>query len=372
MNINSPVNIVAKHEIYPDLIDDFWFTESAWLSRMRDKIAPFTGGTFTKSVFRFRPFTATHYKIGASHTITKPQTIGESVFDMKFATVPIAEFKEELQVYAKGPEAVFSLLDEDLENGLSSISDAVSFAAWGDGQTDDSLPNGFAEMIGHPTLPSWNGLVAATYGQADRTGTYGNRLNGNIYWAGNPDGSKGPIDFVTLDKAYKLAQHGPKEPDLIIVNRSGHSYMYNKLEPAFRYTQDVRDPYWGGSGFKFHNAYVMVDEHAPSFENGLTDDENYGNGNYKTAAFTNPLTGTPANNFPNSTAATTLDPGEVIFIVNTEYMIMRVSDDPEFGFGFSGFQKAFDSNKVVGFINVGYNFEGIGSRFHTQVLGMGG
>lgn len=370
MHINSPVNIVARHEIWPDLIDDFWFTESAFLARMKEKIYSFSGGTFTKSVFRFRPFTASHYLPGSTFTITKPQTLGESVFDMKFIQVPICEYKEELQVYAKGEEAVFSLLDEDMENGLSSISDAVSFAAWGAGQVDNSLPNGFAEMMGHPTLPSWDGVVYPTYGQSDRTQYPRGQISGNVYWVGNGNGTKGPIDFVNLDRAYKLAKHGPDEPDLIIVNKAGHSFMYNKLEPAFRYTQDVRDPYWGGSGFKFHNAYVMEDEHAPSFENGLTDEENFGNGNFKTAAFTNPVT-VALNNFPVFANAATLDPGEVIFIVNTNRLVMRLSDDPEFAFGFTGFQKAFDSNKVVGFIQAGYNFEGIGSRYHTQVLGMG-
>lgn len=370
MNINSPINIIAKHEIWPELIDDFWFTESAWLSRMREKIQPFGGGTFTKSVFRFRPFSASFYKMGSTFTALKPQTLGEVVFDMKFCQVQIVEFKEELQVYAKGENAVFSLLDEDLENALSSISDIVSVKAWGDGQTDDSEVNGLAEMIGHPVLPSWNALVAAQYGQADRTGTYGKTVNGNIYWAGNKNGTVGPFDFDILEQAYRGATKGPREPDVFIMNKKAFSSILNKLEPGYRYTQDIRDPYWGGSGFKFHNAYCMVDEHAPSSQ-GLTDDENYGNGNYKTAAFTNPLTGTPDNNFPNSTDAPTLDPGEVVFIVNTDFMVMRVSDDPEFGFGFSGFQKAFDSNKVVGGVYAAINFEGQ-PRYHAQVLGGGG
>ena len=313
---------------------------------------------------------ASFYKMGATFVATKQQTLGEVVFDMKFCQTQVTEFLEELDVYAKGENTVFSLLDEDLENGLSSISDLVSFKAWGDGQTDDSEPNGFAEGIGHPTLPSWNGLVATTYGQADRTGTYGRAVNGNIFWAGDADGSPGPVDFDILEQAYRAATKGPREPDLFIVNKKGFSYVLNKLEPAYRYTQDVRDPYWGGSGFKFHNAYVMVDEHAPSTQ-GLSDDDNFGLGNYKTAAFTNPLTGTPDNNFPNSTAATNLTPGEVGFFVNTDFMVMRVSDSPMFGFGFSGFQKAFDSNKVVGSIQAALNFE-MQSSYHAQVYGIGG
>lgn len=371
MNTNSPVNIVAKHEIWPDLIDDYWFTESAWLTRMRDKIQPFGGGTFTKSVFRFRPLNASFFKMGATFNITKPQTLGEMVFDMKFCQTAVAEYMEELQVYAKGPNAVFSLLDEDLENALSSISDLISFSAWGDGQTDDSVVNGFAELMGHPTLPSWNSLVATQYAQATRSDYSRGQINGNIYWGGNPNGTVGPINFDIIEQAYRAACKGPQEPDVIILNKKLFSACLNKLEAQYRVSQDVQDPYWGGTGFKFHNAYVMVDEHAPS-KYGLTDDDNYGLGNYKTAAFTNPLTGTPDNNFPNATDAPTLDPGEVMFIVNTNFMVMRMSDDPLWGFGFTGFQKLPDSYKVVGQVGAALNFESLGPRYHAQVYGFGG
>lgn len=369
MNVNSPVNIVAKHEIWPDLIDDYWFTESAWLTRMRDKIQPFEGGTFSKSVFRFRPFNASFFKMGQTFNINKPQTLGEMVFDMKFCQTSIAEYMEELQVYAKGPNAVFSLLDEDLENALSSISDLISFNAWGEGQTDDSMVNGFAELIGHPTLPSWNSFVAAQYGQADRTYYDRNQLNGNIFWGGNPDGTPGPVNFDILEEAYRACCKGPQEPDVMILNKRLFSSILNKMEAQYRIEQNVQDPYWGGSGFKFHNAYAMVDEHAPSSV-GLSDDDNYGLGNYKTAAFTNPLTGTPANHFPNATDAPTLTPAEVLFIVNTNFMVMRVSDDPLWGFGFTGFQKAFDSYKVVGQVGAAINFTSLGPRYHAQVYGL--
>lgn len=370
MDLRSPVNIVARHEIYPDLIDDFWFTESAWFSRMRDRIVPFEGGTFTKSIFRFRPMIGGFYQPGATHDITKVQTIGDANFGMKFLQVSIPEFKEELQVFGKGPNVLFSLLDEDLENGLSTASDIAAFAAWGEGQTDDSSINGLAEMIGDGVIPSWNGYVATSYGGSTRT-TYGSALNGNIYWAGQPDGSTGEINFPVLSRAYYGARKGNIEPNLIIGSKSAISFVENKLEPQYRFTNDVRDPYWGGMGFKFKNAYVMVDEHAPSALDGLTDDENFGLGNYKTAAFVNPLTGTPKNGFPNSTAAPTLTPGEVLFILNTDFMYLRMSDDPEYAFGFSGFMGTPDSEKVVGRIKAAINFEGIGSRYQSLIYGIG-
>ncbi len=371
MDIRSPINIVARREIYPRLIDDFWFTESAWFARLRDRIVPFRGGTFTSSVFRFRPMPASFYKMGAVHNITKVQTIADSAFGMKFAQTSIPEFKEELEVYAKGENAVFSLLDEDLENGLQSLTDLISFAAWGEGVTDDSAPNGLAEMIGDGVLPNWNGYVSTSYGCVTRNGDVGSVLNGNIFWGGTQTGKLGDINFPLLNEAYTAACKGSEEPDLIIGSRKAHTYMWNKIEPQYRYVESVRDPYWGGSGFKFRNAMVMVDEHAPS-ASGLSDADNYGLGNYKTGTINpNPVTVTK-NNFPIVGDAATLEVGEVIFILNTDKMIFRVSDSAEYGFGFSGFMGTPDSEKVVGRIKAAFNFEGLGSRYQSVIYGIGG
>jgi hypothetical protein len=93
-------------------------------------------------------------------------------------------------------------------------------------------------------------------------------------------------------------------------------------------------------------------------------------GNYQTAAFTNPLTGTPANGFPNSTAAPNLTPGEPIFLLNTDFMVMRISDSAQYGFGFSGFMGTPDSEKVVGRIKAAGNVQGV-PRYHSLVYGIG-
>lgn len=371
MDLRSPVNIVARHEIYPDLIDDFWFTESALFSRLRENIAPFTGGTFTRSVFRFRPMTASWYKMGQTFNIQKVQTLGDSNFDMKQCQTSIPEFKEELMIYAKGEQAVFSLLDEDLENGLQTLTDLVSFQIWGQGQTDDSKMNGLSEFIGDGVLPQWDSTVATTYGGSTRNGTYGSVLNGNIFWAGTQTGATGPITWPLLEQAYRAACRGSKEPNLIVCNKAAFSYMLAKIEPQYQVENNVQDPYWGGSGLKFHNAYVMVDEHCPSLVYGLSDDDNFGLGNYLTGTINpNPVL-TAKNNFPTFTNANTLAVGEVIFILNTDEMVMRITDEPEFAFGFSGFLGAQDSNKVVGRIQAALNFEGMGSRYQSTIFGIG-
>jgi hypothetical protein len=370
MDSRSPVSIVAKHEIYPDVIDDFWFTEDPLQARMRENIVPFKGGTFTKSVFRFRPLPAAFYKMGATHNITKVQTLGDVNFGMKFARVSIPEFKEELQVYAKGENAVFSLLDEDMENGLQSISDLVGYSWWGEGQTDDSTINGFAELIGDGVIPSWNGYVATSYGGSPRNGQYGNVLNANIFWAGNGDGSAGQINRPLFDEAYRAATYGAIRPNLIMSSPMGVSFIENKLEPQYRYMNETVDPFWGGDAIRYKNAYIVESRHIPS-ANGLSDANNFGLGNFQTAAFANPLTGTPRNHFPNSGDATNLTPGEIYVFLNTDFLVFRVSDDAEYGFGFSGFMGAPNTEKVVGSIKFAGNIQGV-PRYMSMIYGVKG
>jgi hypothetical protein len=372
MDLRSPVNIVTKHEVFPNLIYDYWFTDTALLARIREKMVNYTGGAFSKMIFRYRPMIVSSYRMGATHDITKVKTLGDANFDLRFAQCSIPEFKEELQVYAKGPEAMFSLLDEDLENGLASLTTYFAIMLWGEGQTDDSLVNGFAEGIGDGVLPSWNGFVATTYGGASRTdGTYGSVLNGNIWWGGNPDVSVAGLSYRKLNDLYTSCKHGRIEPDLIVMNKYAYAMGEEMLEPQYRFNSNERDPYWGGSGWRFKNAIVVVDEYAPSLRNGLSDADNFGLGSYLTASFANPLSGTPRNNFPNSTQATNLTPGEVIFCLNTDYWAFRISDDPEYAFGFSGFMGVPDSEKVVGRIKVAANMHGFGGKYQGLMYGIG-
>lgn len=372
MDLRSPINIVAKKETWPNLIDDLWFTQSAVFARLRENVQPFRGGVFTSSVLRFRPMPANHYQPGATHTATKVQTLADSVFDMKFAQTSIPEFQEELEVYNKGENSVFSLLDEDLENGLTSLTDHLSFMMWADSITDSTLPNGWAEICGDGVLPQWNSTVATQYGGLTRGGDVGDVLSGNIIWGGTATGGLSDVNFPLMQYAYNKASHGAEEPNLIVANRAGHAFMWNKLEPEFRYTDSVTDPYWGGSGFMFRKAYVMVDEHCPSLIDGKSDAQNYGLGNYLTGTINpNPVAVTK-NFFPVVGNAATLSVGEVIILMNTNRLVFRVSDSPMYGFGFSGFMGTPDSERVVGRIKVAYNYEGNGCKYQSTILGIGG
>ena len=77
-----------------------------------------------------------------------------------------------------------------------------------------------------------------------------------------------------------------------------------------------------------------------------------------------------ASNLP--IAGTTVTVGEVFCWFNTEKWLFRVSDDPEYGFGFSGFVPAQNNSRVVGQVKAGVNLECLGPRYNKQYYGIGG
>lgn len=370
MDIRSPVNLLTRYELWPMLIDDYWFTETALFSRLRDNIEPFTGGQFTKSIFRFRSLPAFSYRMGATWDITKVPTLGESNFPMKYYICNVPEFLEELEVINKGENADFSILDEDLSNGLASITSNIAVNWFDDAQSDPTAVDGMGLGIGDGVLPNWKGNVISNYGGAARTGQYGPVLNGNLWWFGNETGGVGAPTYLKMGDAYDSASRGPIEPDLIVTSRYAKNLCLNEIQGQYRIDQSVQDPYWGGSAFKFRNALVVVDEYVPSLKNGLSDDDNYGLGSYKTGSFTNPVA-VSKNNFPTSGTATNLTVGETMWFLNTQWMRLRISDSAEFGFGFSGFMQLPDSTKVNGQIKAAINGIIHGGRYQAMAYGIG-
>lgn len=372
MDALTALNVTTREEYWPNLITDLWGNQSPWMARIREKMVPWRGGKFIKSVFRFRPMAGfSHYSVGANHTNVDVDTLASGNFTLKFAQQPIVIFKEIVQVFNKGPEAVFSVLDEKMENGLDTITQGIAYNLYGDDITDPDSPAGLATFIGDGVLPQWNGLVSTSYGNVTRSDYAQGQMNANIFWGGTSTGELGDINFPLFERAYRKACRGNKHPDVILTNHLGFSAILNKMEPQFRYFEDTTDPYWGGDGYHFHGAYIMVDEFAPTTE-GLSNDDNYGLGNYLTGTINpNPVT-TTKNGFPVVGDAATLKVGEPYFFINTDEMIFRLDDDPEYGFGFSGFIGNQDSEKLVGRIKAAYCLQGLGSRYQSTIIGTGG
>lgn len=366
------LNSVTLKEIYPRAIEDNFFLATPLLAYWRDHcLVPFTGGSFMSSPMRYAPLIGGFYAPGATFNLAKRQTITSLQFQPKYAYVSIPEYKEEIQVENKGPNAVASLLEADMQNGVDTINVIVAVASNQNGQNitatgDRTLSiNGWPEAINDGLTNSYDGNVYTSYGEQTRNGALGNTINSIPFWCGTQTGAAAPISYAVLEEGYQDASIGRKEPNLGVGNKAVYAYIKEKIQVQQRFQQE-RDPVWGVMGFRFNNAVILKDDYFPSLRYGVNDPIL---GNYLTANFTSASTTVAASNMP---ASTTIQPNEVFCFFNTYDWLFRVTDNEEFGFGFSGFVPAQDNTRVVGQIKAMVNMQCLSPRTQKQFFGING
>jgi hypothetical protein len=323
--------------------------------------------------FRYAPLIGGFYAPGATFNLTKRTTIAALQFDTRYLYVSIPEYLEEVQVENKGENAVASLLDADMQNGVDTANAITAVALAQSGQGARSLAiNGWAEAINDGITPSWDGNIYTSYGQQARNGAVGSALNSVPVFCGAVTGAPGVIMYSTLEEGYQDATIGKKEPNLGCANKAAIAYVKEKLVVQQRFAQE-RDPVWGVMGFRFNNAMILKDDYFPSKKYGKTDPVL---GSWLTGTFVSP--GTTANggtadaasNLPVAGTVTTV--GEVFTFFNTFDFLFRVADSEAYGYGFSGFVPAQDNTKVVGQIKAMVNMECVSPRTQKQFYGIGG
>jgi hypothetical protein len=363
----AELNAVTLFEIYPRTVEDEFFLATPLLAYFRDHcLVPFTGGTFMQSPIRYAPMIGGFYAPGAGFNITKRQTITALQFDTRYCYVSIPEYKEEIQVENKGELAVASLLEADMQNGVDTINAIVAIASNLSGQGTRSLAiNGWPEAMNDGVTNSYDGNVYPVYGQQTRNGAVGATLNSVPQWCGDALGNPGIIQYAQLEEGYQDASIGKKEPNLGVGNKAVIAYIKEKLVVQQRFAQE-KDPVWGVTGFRFNNAMILKDDYFPSLKYGRNDPIL---GNSLTGTFTSAAAPASASGLP---AATTITVGEVFCFFNTFDWLFRVTDNEEFGFGFSGFVPAQDNTRVVGQIKAMVNEQCLSPRTQKQFYGIGG
>lgn len=362
------LNATTLFEIYPQTVEDNFFLAVPELAYFRDHcLVPFGGGSFMQAVFRYAPMIGGFYAPGASFNITKRQTLAALQFTPKYLYVSIPEYLEELSVQNKGANAVVSILDADMQNGIDTANaiTAIGFANSGVGTRALAI-NGWVEAIDDGVTPTWDGNVYATYGGQARNGAISAALNSVPVWCGTAAGATGVIQYSTLEEGYQDASIGKKEPNLGVGNKAVIAYIKEKMQVQQRFQQE-RDPVWGVMGFRFNNAMVLKSDYFPSLKYGKNDQVL---GNYLTGTVnTTGLSPATASNFPSNTVCTI---GEVFNFYNTFDWLFRVSDTEQFGFGFSGFVPAQNNTRVVGQVKAMVNTECLSPRTQKTFLGIGG
>ena len=233
--------------------------------------------------------------------------------------MPVAISKNQAQVFNKGPEAVFRLVDSRLQNAALTMSAILAIALYNDGiSASRSLQlNGLAEALNDGSNNSWNGSAFSTYGTLTRNGVIGSALNSPMT---SPTAAvSGPITYKLLEEAYNSVVIGDEFPNLMVTTNLGMSYIKEKFQPQWRV--ETQDPNIGFNGVKFNQAMVIQSQYAP---------------------------GTVAPSDSTNLGWTTYASGETIWFLNTKYFRLYVTDDPEFGFGFTGFKPAQDTLVVAG------------------------
>lgn len=364
----AEINALTYYEVYPKTIEDEFFLAAPLLAYFRDHcLVPFTGGSFMQAIFRYAPLIGGFYAPGGSFNITKRQTIAALQFDTRYLYVSIPEYKEEIQVENKGEYAVASLLEADMQNGVDTANAIVAVALAQSGQgTRAQAINGWVEAINDGLNPSWDGVVYTSYGNQLRNGVVGSAINSTPQWCGDALGNPGVIQYATLEEGYQDATIGKKEPNLGVGNKAVIAYIKEKLVVSQRFAQE-KDPVWGVMGFRLNNAMVLKDDYFPSLRYGKADPVL---GSNLTGTFAVPATATAASGLP--VAATVVTVGEVFCLFNTFDWLFRVTDNEEFGFGFSGFVPAQDNTRVVGQIKAMCNVECLSPRTQKQFYGIGG
>ena len=361
------LNATTLKEIYPRVIKDQFFKSAALLAYLRQNVKPFGGGASMNFSFLFSPLIGGAYAPGDNFNTTKIPTLSGATFQPKYYYVAVPEFKELLQVQNRGPLAIFSIIDVDLRNAMNTMNVMLAIANWREGTSAPRAKqvNGLSEGVNNGVDPSWDGTIALSYGGQLRNGVVGAALNSTPLWCGNALGAAGPVLYSHLQESFQDCSIGPNEPNLGVCNKALFAYILERIQPQQRFAME-KDPLYGATGFKFMSARILKDEYCPSAVYG----ENHPIlGNYLTTTVVAPGAPTAKSKLP---AGQTCTVGEVFGWFNTQNdnMLYRLSDDPEFGVGFSGFIPTQDNTRVVGHVKAAVNLEVTAPRLQKILYGL--
>lgn len=365
---------VTIQQIWEDQITDNFFKAVPFWTYLRDKaLVDFDGGTYMQYAFLFKPTIGGFYAPGASFNIDMIDTVAALQFREKYIEQNVTMAMEDIMVRNRGPRAVFSLVDAYMKNAMMTITAQCAIAGWRHGQAsgtgvadDRSLYiNGLSEALNDGTVYSWDGNYFTSYGGQTRNGAVGSALNSVPQWWGQSNGAGGKVTYQLLESLYQTATQGNISPDLGVTSKAGMTYIKNTMQVQQRFAQET-DPRYGFEGVKLNKMLITKDDYAPSLVYGVNDPQL---GNYLTGTISNSLAGTPAGGFPNSTAGPTLTVGEVLFMINTDTWKLRLSTNPQYQFGFTGFKPGQDNTRVSGQVLAALNLECVAPRLNGQAFG---
>lgn len=347
----------------PQLVDNFFARDPLLAYAKLNVKEDFTGGYIITENFIYDTLPGAPYLKGAEFNITEKQIEQQKQFNMKFHYSDVTMSKEDIQVLNKGNETlIFRLIDGRVTAAYVGLATQVAIFQYMNGINANFLPavNGLAEALNDNTTVSWDGNLYPTYGTLTRNGIIGPALNSS------PTSVTGAINYNTLEASYATTVWGGDiEANLGVTTNVGYSYIKENFQTQQRFN-DTQDPNISFNGMKFNGATLLRSRYAPGSEIAQTSPQTAAN---KAAVF---YLGIMSNGAITSYPAVQ-NSGETLFWINARkpYFNFYVSDDPEFGFGITGFKPAQGNTKVAAqaLVACQLTFE---PRYHAQVYGFTG
>lgn len=338
------------------LVDNI-FNVSPFMAYMKSNLKEdFSGGRLIQENFLYDTLNGSFYAKGGTFDITQKQIEQAGQFVPKFAYTNITLYKEDVQVINKGNDTqIFDIVQSRTEVAYQNIGAQVALSLYNEGQGQlaaywSNSTNGLAEALNDGSVASWNDQTYSTYGTITRGGAVGTALNST------PIAVAGAIDYPALEEAYGGVTFGAIEPNLIVTTVLGYSYLKEKFQAQQRY-ESTTDLNLGITGMKFNGATILKDRYAPGTAIAGTAD-------VVASAFINKMSGGATTSYPSTAAG-----GESLWILTAKkpYINFYLTDDPEFGFGFTGFKPAQDNTVIAGQILYSGNMTVPGPRYHKQM-----
>jgi hypothetical protein len=364
MEVNS-LNMATRDMIgTEDSLIDNVFQDDPIIAEFKDRHQAFTGGTEITENLVYAGLPGGAYEKGDSFagSNVETQTDQKLVFKMKLLQVAIVVNKVDVQVHNKGPKAVYSYLKSKFANAYMTLGAKMAIAQYLPGTGDAAASwkkniDGFAEIMNDGTILSWNGVAYPTYGELSRAGQpYSNAVQGKIQ---NLAGA--PLTYPILENSYTAACVGSAHPTHGIMTPRLHSAIKFQFQTQQRFDQ-LQNPKLGFIGLKFNLADLWVSRYCPGSEiSGTSDPIATDYATWTTKGQPVPLVAYPTVTNENLFWLNLKDRG------SESYMKLYISDDEEYGGGFTGFLPSRDDEYLVGRLKLAWAMTCPGPRYHFQL-----
>jgi hypothetical protein len=311
---------------------------------------PFDSGSKIQNPFIYAGMVGGPYSEGDTFNIDVVDILSANQFTMRKYEVNVSDYLSRINIEnGDGDQTKIKLIDLKMEEAVLTMSRKLAIAQWHHGQasgttiTENRIKhiNGIAEAINNGLDNSWEGDLFTTYGGTLRGGVTGTANSGNIRWFGDANGAPGAIGYSQIVRSMLAARVGGEMPNLITLNKFGLATVLEKFQIQQRFVE--RDNIvLGAKTFSIMGADLVVSDYMPSLVDGVNDPD----GNYLTGTYTSAASGeTTASGLP---ANKTIQVNELIGFFNTDTWDFYVSNSALYGFGWTGFKVAQDSDMVAG------------------------